>query len=141
MVEREIIMDFIGDYRLSTMLMPTEEGFEEVDINEILNIRVSEEEKESLSQLLVILLNINEDGFAYFKSPVLESFSEAEIKELEENDCVIKDGYVYGDKMPWEIKDDGELYFKSEMDEGNPWSRVSDVDGSIVFFTSRYVKI
>ena len=84
---------------------------------------------------------VSEDGKLYMLMPLPEGVSKEEVNQAVESGIIkLYDGMMTDEPKAWEERD-GELWL--DVGEGmseDGWVKISDDDGFLIFFTTRYVK-
>lgn len=84
---------------------------------------------------------VSEDGKLYMLMPLPEGVSKEEVDQAVESGIIkLYDGMMTDEPKAWEERD-GELWL--DVGEGmseDGWVKISDDDGFLIFFTTRYVK-
>ncbi len=155
-------MDYTGKWKLSKMLVGTDEGFAAKPIDEIIAECTDEEEKQDLLHQKDTIIDINPDGKLYLFMPIPD---EVKNKSKDELIKMLKDEGIdnpiltdthfsaANDYREWEMRGDDLFVNMGEMgctydDDGNevpcdPWVKLSDAENENVihFFMAEYEKI
>ena len=155
-------MDYTGKWKIKSILVGTDSGFEKKPIDTLIAECSDEDEKKDLLSQKNSYIDINTDGKVYFYMPIppdLKDKSKDELlailKEEGIEQAILTDTHLTmtEEALNWENRgDDLYVHVKTQGytydDDGNevpmdPWEKwtVEGEDGVIRFFTAEYEKM